>query len=233
MLGLNLTKVGDVRRLQSEIPGCRLCPRLNRWREQIAREKVARFRHWDYWGRPVPSLGQADARLLVVGLAPAAHGANRTGRMFTGDRSGDWLYRALYQYGFANQPHSSHRNDDLRLIDCYITAVLHCAPPSNKPTSHEISHCRPYLRLEWECLTEVRVVLVLGRLAFDNVWELHRGNTRVRRPRFRHGLEVPLADRRLLVASFHPSQQNTFTGKLTRPMFDAVFQRIRQVIDAS
>jgi uracil-DNA glycosylase family 4 len=153
--------------------------------------------------------------------------------MFTGDRSGDWLYRALFQHGFANQPHALHRNDDLRLIDCYITAVLHCAPPSNKPTPQEISNCRPYLQLEWERLTKVRVVLALGRIAFDSVWALHRGNATIRRPRFRHGLEVPLAHQRLLVASFHPSQQNTFTGKLTQPMFDSVFWRIRQVIDAS
>ena len=229
---VDLARITDLRRLQAEIPGCRLCPRLNGWRERIARDKVARFRHWDYWSRPVPSLGQTDARLLVVGLAPAAHGANRTGRMFTGDRSGEWLYRALHRQGFASHPESSHRQDPLRLIDCYITAVLHCAPPSNKPSPQEIRNCRPYLQLEWEQLTRLRVVLALGRIAFDNVWDLHRGNSRTRRPRFGHGLEAPLDGGRLLVASFHPSQQNTFTGKLTQTMFDSIFRRIRQVIDA-
>ena len=230
--GVDLARIADLRRLQAEIPECRLCPRLNAWRDQTARDKVARFRHWDYWGRPVPSLGRDDARLLVVGLAPAAHGANRTGRMFTGDRSGEWLYAALYRHGFASHPQSTHRHDPLRLIDCYITAVIHCAPPSNKPSPQEIRNCRPYLQFEWERLTRARVVLALGRIAFDNVWDLHRGNSRKGRPRFGHGLEVPLGDNRLLLASFHPSQQNTFTGRLTQPMFDSVFRRIRQVIDA-
>ena len=228
----NLSEIDDLNRLQAEIPACRLCPRLNVWREQTSRDKVARFRHWDYWGRPVPSLGRDDARLLVVGLAPAAHGANRTGRMFTGDRSGEWLYGALHRHGFASHPQSTHRQDPLKLIDCYITAVIHCAPPSNKPSRQEIRNCRPYLQFEWERLKRVRVVLALGRIAFDNVWDLYRGNTRARRPRFSHGLEVPLSGDRLLLASFHPSQQNTFTGKLTQPMFDSVFRRIRQVIDA-
>ena len=231
MLTPNPSEIDDLNRLQVEIPRCRLCPRLNVWREQTAREKVARFRQWDYWGRPVPSFGQQDARLLVVGLAPAAHGANRTGRMFTGDRSGEWLYGALHRHGFASHPESTHRQDPLRLIDCYITAVIHCAPPSNKPSPQEIRNCRPYLQFEWERLTRVRVVLALGRIAFDNVWDLYRGNRRSRRPRFRHGLEVPMSGERLLLASFHPSQQNTFTGKLTQPMFDSVFRRIRQVID--
>ena len=228
----NLSEIDDLNRLQAEIPACRLCPRLNVWREQTSRDKVARFRHWDYWGRPVPSLGRDDARLLVVGLAPAAHGANRTGRMFTGDRSGEWLYGALHRHGFASHPQSTHRQDPLKLIDCYITAVIHCAPPSNKPSRQEIRNCRPYLQFEWERLKRVRVVLALGRIAFDNVWDLYRGSSRARRPRFRHGLEVPLSGDRLLLASFHPSQQNTFTGKLTQPMFDSVFRRTRQAIDA-
>lgn len=232
MLAPSLSEISDLNRLQAKIPSCRLCPRLNVWREQTARDKVARFRQWDYWGRPVPSFGQEDARLLVVGLAPAAHGANRTGRMFTGDRSGEWLYGALHRHGFASHPQSNHRQDPLRLIDCYITAVIHCAPPSNRPSPQEIRNCRPYLQFEWDRLKRVRVVLALGRIAFDNVWDLYRGNRRARRPRFAHGLEVPLSGDRLLLASFHPSQQNTFTGKLTQPMFDSVFRRIRQAIDA-
>ena len=228
----NLSDISDLRCLQAEIPGCRLCPRLNSWREQTSRDKVARFRHWDYWGRPVPSLGQDNARLLIVGLAPGAHGANRTGRMFTGDRSGEWLYRALYRHGFSSHPQSIHRQDHLKLMDCYITAVIHCAPPSNKANLQEIRNCRPYLQFEWERLSRIRVVLALGRVAFDNIWDVQRGNNRMGRPCFRHGAEVPLDGDRLLLASFHPSQQNTFTGKLTQPMFDSIFRRIRQVIDA-
>jgi len=230
---LDLARIRNLRQLQSEIPNCQLCPRLNQWREKIARDKVARFRQWDYWGKPIPSLGKANARLLVVGLAPAAHGANRTGRMFTGDRSGAWLYHILHEYGFASQPYSLERNDQLRLIDCYITAVLHCPPPLNKPNLEEISNCRPYLQLEWKKLTKVRVVLALGRLAFDSVWKLDQNLNKPRRPHFRHGLEVELENNRMLIVSFHPSQQNTFTGKLTQSMFDSVFRRIREIIDGS
>lgn len=233
MTKLDLARISTVRQLQSELPNCRLCPRLNQWQEKIARDKVARFRQWDYWGKPIPSLGKANARLLVVGLAPAAHGANRTGRMFTGDRSGAWLYHTLHKYGFASQPYSLQRNDQLRLIDCYITAVLHCPPPLNKPNLEEISNCRPYLQLERKKLTKVRVVLALGRLAFDSVWKLDQNPNKPSRPHFRHGLEVKLDNNRMLIVSFHPSQQNTFTGKLTQSMFDSVFRRIREIIDAS
>src|SRR5215510_9341082 len=151
---------------QNEIVECRRCPRLVEYREKIACEKVRRFRDWEYWGRPVPSLGPVTARLLIVGLAPAAHGGNRTGRIFTGDRSGDWLYRALHRFGFANQPQSVSRDDGLRLIDCYITAAVHCAPPDNKPTPEEFATCRPYLLEELEGLTEVRAVVCLGMIAF-------------------------------------------------------------------
>jgi len=233
MKKLDLTRIHNIRQLQSEIPNCRLCPRLNKWREKIARDKVARFRQWDYWGKPIPSLGKTNARLLVVGLAPAAHGANRTGRMFTGDRSGAWLYNTLHEYGFSSQPYSLERNDQLRLIDCYITAILHCPPPLNKPTLEEISNCRPYLQLEWKKLTKVRVVLALGQLAFNSVWKLDHNPNKPRQPYFRHGLEVELENNRMLIVSFHPSQQNTFTGKLTQSMFDAVFRRIREIIDDS
>ena len=221
--------------LQEEMTHCARCPRLVEWREQVAREKVRRFADEDYWGRPVPSLGGDDARLLVIGLAPAAHGGNRTGRVFTGDRSGDWLYRAMYRAGFANQPTSTHRGDGLRLRDAYITAVIHCAPPANKPLPEEVANCRPYLLAELEGLRHVRVVVALGRIAFDatiaNIG-LERDDSakRAARPPFKHGAEVKLAGGRTLIASFHPSQQNTFTGKLTEPMLDAVFTRARELI---
>ena len=223
--------------LQDDMTRCTRCPRLVAWREQVAREKVRRFADEDYWGRPVPSLGGADARLLIVGLAPAAHGGNRTGRVFTGDRSGDWLYRAMYRAGFANQPTSTHRGDGLRLRDAYITAVIHCAPPANKPLPEEIANCRPYLLAELEQLRDVRVVVALGRVAFDaaiaNIGLEASGHATKRRPRpqFKHGAEVALAGGRRLIASFHPSQQNTFTGKLTEPMLDAIFTRARELID--
>ncbi len=214
--------------LQSEITRCFRCPRLVQWREKVAREKVDRYKHWNYWGKPVPSLGDSKARLLVVGLAPAAHGGNRTGRIFTGDRSGDWLYRALHRFGFANQAISTDRNDGLRLIDCYITAVIHCAPPLNKPAPQEIVNCRLFLRREWELLLQARVVVALGRVAFDQIWKLTDSNRK--HPLFRHGLEVQLDETKIMLASFHPSQQNTFTGKLTEPMFDAIFRRARELI---
>jgi uracil-DNA glycosylase family 4 len=167
---------------------------------------------------------------MIVGLAPAAHGGNRTGRIFTGDRSGDWLYRTLHRYRFASQPTSTDRNDGLELIDCYITAALHCAPPQNKPSTEEEANCRPFLIEEWRLLTEVRVVVALGKLAFDAIWTVVNGGTGRRKPAFRHGLEVEIGQKRTLLASYHPSQQNTFTGKLTEPMFDAVFLRCRQLL---
>jgi uracil-DNA glycosylase family 4 len=230
MLPSNPERLRNLRDLNQLVCQCRLCPRLVEWREHIAREKVARFRRLEYWGRPVPSLGEADARLLIVGLAPAAHGGNRTGRIFTGDRSGDWLYRALHRFGFANQPYSFNRDDGLKLIDCYITAALHCAPPLNKPKPREIANCRPYLLREWELLSQVRVVVALGKLAFETVWLLPSAREKHRRPAFQHGLEVGLDSRRTLIASFHPSQQNTFTGKLTESMFDGIFSRCRQLL---
>ncbi len=225
-----LETIRSAERLHRLICQCTLCPRLVAWREEIARVKVARFQSFTYWGKPVPSLGDADARLLVVGLAPAAHGGNRTGRIFTGDRSGDWLYRALHRFGFANQPQSIDRDDGLRVKDCYVTAVLHCAPPLNKPQRDEIANCRPYLAREWELLTRVRVIVALGKLAFDNIWPLVSNQRQRRRPAFRHGLEIWLDSGQTLIASFHPSQQNTFTGKLTEPMFDGIFARARQLL---
>ena len=216
--------------LRQKICECSRCPRLVAWREQVASDKVARFRGWEYWGRPVPSLGEISARLLIVGLAPAAHGGNRTGRMFTGDRSGDWLYRSLHKFGFASQPHSVDQSDGLKLVDCYVTAVLHCAPPANKPTVEETLNCRYYLIQELDFLHQIRVIVVLGRLAFDDFLALLPAQGSKKRPRFQHALELELNRQILLLASYHPSQQNTFTGKLTEPMFDTIFRRARQII---
>jgi uracil-DNA glycosylase family 4 len=214
--------------LTAEVVACRKCPRLVEWREAVAREKRAAFRDWDYWGRPVPGFGDPAARLLVVGLAPAAHGGNRTGRIFTGDRSGDWLFAALFRAGFANQPQSVSRDDGLSLRGAYVAASVRCAPPGNKPLPSERDNCLPYLEREMALLAGVRVIVCLGSFAFDAVARLTglRG-----RPRFGHGVEVALPDGRTLICSFHPSQQNTFTGKLTQPMFDSVFGRARAIID--
>ena len=215
-------------RLEAEITSCRRCPRLVAWREQVAEERRAAFRDEEYWGRPVPGFGDPDARLLVVGLAPAAHGGNRTGRVFTGDRSGDWLYAALWRAGYANQPTSRHRDDGLLLTGCWISAAVRCAPPANKPSPGERDACAPYLEREVELLRDVSVVVALGRFAWDAAWALlARGR---RRPAFTHLAEAALPDDvagrpRTLLGSFHPSQQNTFTGRLTEPMFDAVFAR--------
>ncbi|HSE38190.1 MAG TPA: uracil-DNA glycosylase [Blastocatellia bacterium] len=218
--------------LQDQIITCHLCPRLVEWREKIAREKVRRFADQEYWGKPVPSFGDPRARLLVLGLAPAAHGGNRTGRIFTGDRSGDWLFRALHKAGFANQPTSVARDDGLRLRDCYVTAAVRCAPPQNKPLPEENANCRPYLRREFELLERVTVIIALGRFAFDaTIASVGLAEQPSRRPEFRHAAAVRLAGGITLIASFHPSQQNTFTGKLTEPMFDRVFTRARKIID--
>jgi uracil-DNA glycosylase family 4 len=228
-----MTDAPELRRLQDKIVRCRLCPRLVSWREEVAREKVARFADQEYWGRPVPSFGDPKARLVIIGLAPAAHGANRTGRMFTGDRSGDWLYRALHKAGFANQPGSISADDGLRLKDCYITAAARCAPPLNKLTKAELASCRPYLHAEIEGLSRARVILALGKIAADAAFEAFRGlgrTTLLRRPAFGHGASARLNPRQTLLMSYHPSQQNTFTGKLTEPMFDAVFAAAKRLL---
>ena len=219
--------------LQDEIVSCARCPRLVQWRTQVAHEKVKRFQDQTYWGKPVPSFGDVKARLVIVGLAPAAHGGNRTGRMFTGDRSGDWLYRALYRAGFANLSTSVHRDDGLQLKDCYITAMVHCAPPDNKPTPEEIQNCRSFLLREFSALTGVRVIVALGQLAFKASLESFKAldaNPKLSPPKFAHGVEYSLNDNLTLIASYHPSQQNTFTGRLTEAMLDAIFNRARQLI---
>jgi uracil-DNA glycosylase family 4 len=219
---------------QTSIIACRLCPRLVEYREQVARTKVRRFRDWEYWGKPVPSLGERSARLLIVGLAPAAHGGNRTGRVFTGDRSGDWLYRALHRFGFCNQPISTDRNDGLHLQDSYITAAVHCAPPDNKPLPEEYAACRPYLLEELQWFTQVRVVVALGMIAFKSYMAARKAaGLDIPRPlpAFGHGASFMLAEKTTLICSYHPSQQNTQTGKLTELMFDAVFRQAREIID--
>jgi uracil-DNA glycosylase family 4 len=210
--------------VQAEVVACSRCPRLVAWREQVAAEKRAAFRDEEYWGRAVPAFGDPDARVVVIGLAPAAHGANRTGRMFTGDRSGDWLYASLHRTGFANQPTSVSVDDGLRLDGAWITAPVRCAPPANKPTVEERDTCRPFLDRELALLTEARVFVALGGFGYG----VACGILGVRpRPKFAHGVDVPLADGRHLLASYHVSQQNTFTGTLTEPMLDAVFTRAR------
>ena len=213
-------------KVDAEVAACRLCPRLVKWREQVAREKRAAFADWDYWGRPVPSFGPPDARILIVGLAPAAHGANRTGRMFTGDRSGDWLYCALHQAGLANQPRSESRDDGLKLFATRVTSVVRCAPPENKPTTTERNRCLPYLRRELAALPALRIIICLGAYAWDNT--LRELNIRPR-PKFTHGAEVAMPNGPTVLASFHPSQRNTFTGKLTEPMLAAVFARAAEL----
>ncbi|HET9216119.1 MAG TPA: uracil-DNA glycosylase [Terriglobia bacterium] len=210
-----------------------MCPRLTAYRELVAVEKVRRFRQWEYWGRPVPSLGSLDARLLLVGLAPAAHGGNRTGRIFTGDRSGDWLYRALHRFGFASQPNSTDRNDGLQLIDCYITAAVHCAPPDNKPLPQEFANCRQYLLEELHRLKNVRVVIPLGMIGFKTYWTARKElgwKNPPRMPAFSHGGVTVLDEGVHIVSSYHPSQQNTQTGKLTEAMFDEVFRKAREML---
>ena len=202
------------------------------WREQVARERRAAFRDEEYWGRPVPAFGDPDARILVVGLAPAAHGANRTGRMFTGDRSGDWLYGGLHRAGLANQPDSVRRGDGLALRDVLVTAAVRCAPPANKPTPAERDACRPWLEAELDLLEQIRVFVTLGSFAYDQTLRIlgSRGVGLPRpRPRFGHLREVALGDGRAVLASYHPSQQNTFTGKLTEAMFDRVWARAREL----
>lgn len=214
--------------MNAEVVACRACPRLVTWREQVAEEKRAAYADQTYWGRPVPGFGDPDAEVVVVGLAPAAHGANRTGRMFTGDRSGDWLYASLYRTGFANQPTSVAVDDGLQLAGAYITAPVRCAPPANRPTTEERDSCAPFLAADLRLLPW-RVAVALGGFAWDAV--LRTTGWDGRKPRFAHGAEVPLPTGQVLLGSYHVSQQNTFTGRLTEQMLDAVFHRARHWAD--
>jgi uracil-DNA glycosylase len=217
----------DLTELRDTVVDCRACPRLVAWREQVAREKRRAYEDWDYWGRPVPGFGDPDARIMVLGLAPAAHGANRTGRMFTGDRSGDWLYAALHRAGFANQPTATHVGDGLALTDVWVTSPVKCAPPANKPTAEERHTCAPYLEAELDLLP-IEVIVALGGLAWTATLS-HLGWEGTK-PRFGHGTEYRLPTGQLLLGCYHVSQQNTFTGRLTEPMLDAVFARAKEIL---
>lgn len=223
--------------LQQQVIDCRRCPRLIRHCRQVATVKRRAYRDWEYWGRPVPSFGDPDARLLIVGLAPAAHGANRTGRMFTGDRSGDFLYKALHETGFASRPVSISRDDGLELRDAYITAAVRCAPPDNKPSPEEIRNCREYFERELDLLSNLRVVVALGRVAFDAYLSVLRDRGLIRSRsafRFAHDQEHRTGpDRPLLISSYHPSQQNTSTGRLTHAMLRQVFLHARRHLAAA
>jgi uracil-DNA glycosylase len=226
-----VTAAAGLAEVEGEIVVCRRCPRLVAWREEVARTKRAAFADEEYWGRPVPGFGDPAARVVILGLAPAAHGGNRTGRVFTGDRSGDWLFAGLYRAGFANQPTSRRRDDGLRLRDCWVGAAVRCAPPANKPTPVERDTCLPYAVRELALLAHARVIVALGAFAWDAALRVCAGlgiATPRPRPRFGHGVEAVI-DRFTLVGCFHPSQQNTFTGKLTEAMFDAVLQRAREL----
>lgn len=216
---------------QQRVADCRKCARLVAWREEVARTKRAAFAGEEYWGRPLPGWGDPRARLLIVGLAPAAHGGNRTGRIFTGDRSGDWLYRALHRAGFANQPTSTHRDDGLRLTDAYIAAVVRCAPPANKPTPEERDNCLPYLIEEIQLLARLRVIVPLGAFAWDGVGRALRalGHADGRLPKFGHAARATVGPF-TLIGSYHPSQRNTSTGLLTAAMLDAVFRAARAAL---
>jgi uracil-DNA glycosylase family 4 len=218
---------GTLEQLERRVVRCRRCPRLVEWRERVAREKRAAFRDEDYWGRPVPGFGDPDARVFVLGLAPAAHGGNRTGRVFTGDRSGDWLFASLHRTGFANQPTSVHADDGLRLDGAFIAAAVRCAPPANKPLPGERDNCLPYAAEELR-LIRPHVIVCLGAFAWDAACRLFGVRPR---PRFGHGAEHAIAGGPILLASYHVSQQNTFTGKLTEPMLDAVFARARELAE--
>ena len=221
-------QVRTLSELETAIPACTRCPRLREYCQEIARVKKREFRDWTYWGKPVPGFGDPAARLLIVGLAPAAHGANRTGRVFTGDSSGDWLYDALYRYRFANQPRAISRDDGLTLHDCFITAAARCAPPDNKPTRDEMDACQSWMEQEMALLRNIRVVLVLGRIAWER-WLRTSGwwaqLSPADRPAFGHGKEHRFPDGKVLLSSFHPSRQNTNTGKLTRAMWYRIFER--------
>jgi uracil-DNA glycosylase family 4 len=225
-------RLETLEQINAEIVRCVKCPRLVAWREETGRHPPARFHNQTYWARPVPGFGDPAAKVLIVGLAPAAHGGNRTGRVFTGDRSGDFLFPVLHSTGFANQAESTHVGDGLRLIDLYVAAVNRCAPPDNRPTPEERDNCLPYLARELRSLPGVHVLVCLGAFAWDGALRALAaiGLSVARKPRFGHGIEARIG-RYVLLGSFHPSQQNTFTGRLTQPMFEQVFGRARTLMD--
>jgi len=218
--------------LNTQIVTCRLCPRLAAWREEVARTRRKAYQDWEYWGKPVPGFGDIRAPVLVVGLAPGAHGSNRTGRMFTGDASGDFLYRALYHAGFANRPAAQHRDDGLALNGLYISAVCRCAPPGNKPAPDEIQNCLPYLAREIALMEELKGIVALGRIAFDHVLRIFRQQGySIPRLDFAHASYFPLGSNLpWIIASYHPSRQNTQTGRLTPTMFDAIWEKVKRVL---
>jgi uracil-DNA glycosylase family 4 len=218
--------VSALAELHRQIIDCRRCPRLVQWREEVASVKRASFADEEYWGRPLPGFGDPAARLLILGLAPAAHGGNRTGRIFTGDRSGDWLFAALHRAGYANQPDSINRDDGLKLSDCFVTAAVRCAPPANRPLPSERDNCLPYAEQELALMDRVRAIVCLGGFAWDAALRI-LGPVRPR-PKFAHGAEFPLGGY-VLLGCYHVSQQNTFTGRLTEPMLDAIFTRAREL----
>lgn len=221
----------SIRNVHQSITTCTKCPRLREWCEQIAKEKRKSFLSETYWGKPVAGFGDSNARLLIVGLAPAAHGANRTGRMFTGDNSGKWLYRALYEHGFSNQEESFHSNDSLELKNAYVTSLVHCAPPDNKPTVDETNQCIDFLSQEMKVLKNVKVIIALGKFAWDGVYRiLQMSNPKIKKPKFGHGVIDKVAPF-TIIGSYHPSQQNTFTKKLTKPMFDRIFIEANHVLE--
>jgi len=245
----------DLRKLQERVIQCRKCPRLVAYLQEVSQHKPKRYRDWDYWSKPLPSFGDPDARVLIVGLAPAANGGNRTGRMFTGDRSGEWLFNALYQFGFANQPNSLRADDGFKLDDCYITATIRCAPPKNKPLPEEVENCRPYFLEEIDLLRKAQVIVPLGQIAFAQTLRSLRlkgakipslpfGHGRVyevsasqalrtpRLPKYLYGGQANSQLRTIsLITTYHPSQQNTQTGKLTRPMFHRIFRTVKKKLE--
>ncbi len=233
------TQSRDIDAIQRRVIACRRCPELVAYREEVAREKRRAYRDHEYWGKPVPAFGDPLARVLLVGLAPGAHGSNRTGRMFTGDASGEWLYRALHRAGYASQAHQADRNDGMRLDDALITAAVRCAPPGNKPTPGERAACLPYLEAELAVLAGLRVIVTLGKIADDSVHRIVKTAGEYRSPRapFKHGAEtrvaLPGSPDITILASYHPSQQNTNTGVLTEAMLDAIFARARQLTAAA
>src|SRR3989338_6314415 len=225
----------DIHDLNTTIIRCKKCPRLVRWREAVAKKPPRRYQGQTYWARPLAGFGDPEAALLIVGLAPAANGGNRTGRIFTGDESGNWLYESLYEFGFSNQPDSVRRDDGLRLKNCYITAAVRCAPPGNKPSRAEFERCRPYLVQELKLFKDVRVVIALGKIAFDSFLAAYQESGCMlpkARPECGHAVSGVLPDGLRLICSYQPSQQNTFTGKLTRPMFDCVFEQARAALSS-